>query len=263
MTIDFNDPEVKELLEARAKEIAESVVSENYVPVTEIEGLKNKNSELIGKLQKTKEKYNGLEENDVQELKRLKAAREHDKFVELVLAGKTQEAKALATEGAVNPFKEKLSEFEEQFTLAQTKIKEYESIVQEKESKLTNMQKRQYLRELTSSDDSFKRDYFDDFYQLNADKMAIDNETGKVYAVKDGKVVLDTNGEKVEYAAYYDKQKATNGLFWQGGSGSGKKDASGAYLGGDPLKWTSAQRSEFIQANGAGAFAKLLQDYKR
>lgn len=40
MTIDFNDPAVKEAIELKATEIAEATVQENYVPASDIEGLK-------------------------------------------------------------------------------------------------------------------------------------------------------------------------------------------------------------------------------
>jgi predicted ATPase len=81
-----------------------------------------------------------------------------------------------------------------------------------------------------------------------------------VYAMKDGKALLDTNGQKVEYSEFYNKQKTTNGLFWQGGVGSGKREAGASYYSGDPVKWTPAQRSEYIRENGPAAFAKLLQE---
>ena len=101
MSIDFNDPEVQAAIEAKANDIAQATVAENYVPASEIEGLKNKNSELLGKLKKAKDQFSGVDESDLAELQRVKQAREHDQFVDMVLNGKTEEAKAKLTEGVL------------------------------------------------------------------------------------------------------------------------------------------------------------------
>jgi len=259
MAIDFNDPEVQEAIKLQATKIAEETINENYVPITEIEGLKNKNSELLGKLAKQKERFNGVDEKDIAELQRVKSAREHDRFVDMVLNGKTEEAKAIATEGAIEPWKNKASELENQFKTAQERINQYETELSSYQDKVSTMQKRTYLRDLTGKDDSFKGDYFEDFFALNANKMEIDQETGKVLALDaSGKAVLDTNGERVSYSDYYDKMKVTNGLFWNGGSGSGSQGSAGAPAGGDPMKWTDAQKQEFIREKGPKAYGELL-----
>ncbi len=264
MTIDFNDPEVKSALEERAKAIAEETIGDNYVPVQDVEGLKNKNTELLGKMAKYKEQINGIDPKDLEEMKRVKAAREHDEIVDMVLSGKSEQAKAKLTEGILMPWKEKYSALEEQFTTREQRIKELEGEFENTRQKLTETQKRQYLRELTAEDDSFKKDYFDDFFQLNASRIEIDEETGNVYA-KDpqtGKAILDTDGGKVKYADFYQKQKVSNSLFWSGGEGSGAKGASGAAgLPKDPGKWTSEQKADFIRENGPEAFAKVLHEH--
>lgn len=259
MTIDFNDPAVKEAIELKATEIAEATVQENYVPASDIEGLKNKNTELLGKLAKNKEKFANVDESDLAELVRVKSAREHDKFVDMVLKGNTEEAKATLTEGLVTPWKQKVDDIQAQFEAAQTEIGNYKSQVTENQTKISNMQKRQYLRELTGGDDSFKADHFDDFYMLNSNKMEIDAETGNVYALKDGKAVLDTEGNRVTFSDAYEKQKVANGLFWNGGTGSGAKGTSGdgSHLGSDVTKWTSEQKNEFIRDKGPKAYGEL------
>lgn len=262
MTIDFNDPEVKAALEAEATRIAQETVAQNYVPASEIEGLKNKNTELLGKLVK----FKGVDEDDVAELARVKQAREHDEIVDMLLKGKTEEAKAKLTEGVVSPWKSKASELQQQFETAQNEIGNYKNQVSEYQEKVANMQKRQYLRELTGKDDSFKNDYFDDFYALNASKMDIDQETGNVYALDaSGNAILDTEGNRVKYSDHYDKQKVSNGLFWNGGEGSGAKGRSGdgSHLGADPMKWTQDQKVEYIRQNGAAAFGELLAKAKK
>ena len=260
MEIDFNDPAVIEAIAAKATTLAEATVAENYVPASDVEGLKNKNSELLGKLAKNKEKYGSVDENDIAELIRVKAARKHDKFVDMVLKGNTEEAKASLTEGIVAPWEQKVSEITAQFEAATSEIGTYKSQINESNERVSSMQKRQYLRELTSKDDSFKADHFDDFYALNANKMQIDSESGNVYALKDGKAVLDTEGNKVTYSDFYDKQKVSNGLFWDGGKGSGAKGSGGdgSHLGTDVGKWTDAQKQEFIKDKGPEAYGKLF-----
>ena len=144
--IDFNDPAVLEAIQLKATEVAQEIVSESYVPKTDIEGLKNKNTELLGKLAKSKEKFANIDEADVVEMQRVKAAREHDQFVDMVLKGNTEEAKAFATEGMIAPWQQKVNEIQTQFETAQAEIGGYKKQVSEYDEKLSGMQKRQYLR---------------------------------------------------------------------------------------------------------------------
>lgn len=264
MSLDLNDPEVKALLEAEATKLAEGIVSENYVPASEIEGLKNKNSELLGKLAKNKERFANLDDNDVVELQRIKAARENDELIDMIMKGKTSEAKTRLTEGVVAPWQQKTADLEAQFNAAQETISEYKARVEEQETKNLNMQKRTYLRELTSSDDSFKGDHFDDFYMLQSNKMDISQEDGNVYALDaSGKPVLDTEGNRVSYADFYGKMKVSSGLFWSGGNGSGAKGgpADGSGLPANPFTWTDPQKTEFIKANSPEAYGKVLSNW--
>lgn len=266
MPLDLNDPEVKAAIEAEATKIAEETVSENYVPVSDIEGLKNKNSELLSKIAKNKEKFSGLDESDLAELQRVKKAREHDQFVDMVLKGKTEEAKAMLTEGVINPWKQKTDDLTTQFNTAQEEINRYKGELEQATNKMTDMKKRQYLRELTSKDDSFKADHFDDFYMLNSSRIEIDHENGNVYALDNGNPVLDTEGKRVSYSDFYDKQKVSSGLFWTGGSGSGAKGigtGNGTGLPKDPFSWTPDQKKEFITQNGPEAFGKVLSEWNR
>ena len=266
MSIDFNDPEVQRAIQERATEVAQSIISDKYVPVEDINGLKAKNTELLGKIVKNKEKYGDLNENDLSELVRVKSAREHDQFIDMIMNGKTAEAKALATEGAIAPWKEKVSDFEGQFSAAQSSISEKDKEIKDLHSKVTGMQKRQFLRELTSKDDSFKNDHFEDFYMLNQGKIDIDQDSGVVYALdSNGKSVLDTDGNKVAYSAFYDKQKVSNGLFWNGGSGSGAKGSGAGEggLGNDPSKWTQEQKIDYIRENGPEKFGQMLSSAKK
>jgi len=263
MAIDFNDPEVKAAIESKATEIAASTVADNYVPASDIDGLKNKNSELLDKMAKLKDQYKGIDQGQLEEIRRVSAARENDEIIDMLMSGKTEEAKARLTDNAVTPWKNKVDEVATQFSVAQEELGNYKSKLEESQGKITEMQKRQYLRELTSSDDSFKGDYFDDFYQLNKGKMQIDEESGNVYAVKNGKPVLDTDGNKVSYADHYKNQKVTNGLFWNGGKGSGAKGIDGGEaMTGDPKSWSTDQKAEYIKAHGFKAMADLMQGSK-
>ena len=74
-----------------------------------------------------------------------------------------------------------------------------------------------------------------------------------------GKAVLDTEGNRVTFSDAYEKQKVANGLFWNGGTGSGAKGTSGdgSHLGSDVTKWTSEQKNEFIRDKGPKAYGEL------
>jgi hypothetical protein len=264
--IDLNDEAVKAAITAEATKIANQTIEDNYVPVSDIEGLKNKNTELLTSLAKNKEKFAGLEEGDVVELLRIKEAREKDKFIDLIMTGKTEEARTLAAEGAVAPWKEQATDLRSQFETAQGKISEFEHEIKTRDSRIADMQKRQYLRELVAGDDSFKDDYFDDYYTLNAKFIDINSENGDVNAIDSvGKPILNTNGERVSFAEHYDKQKAKNGLFWTPGAGSTAKGVSGdgSHLGSDPSKWARQDKLDYIGKHGPAAYGALLQEAKK
>ena len=263
MAIDFNDPEVQKAIQAQAEQQAAVIIDQRVEE--EVDRLKAKNYEVIGKNKDLAEKikqYDGIDPADLDNLRRLSQAKEHDEIVNLVVSGNIEEAKARMTEGAVDPWRQKTEELSNQFQLAQESLSEREKKIKEYEGKVESMQKKQFLRELTSSDDSFKHEHFDDFYELNKNKMTID-ENGNVLAVKDGKPVFDTEGRKVSFEDYYNKQKVGSGLFWQGGQGSSAKGMAGKEgFSGDPTAWTAEQKHAYITENGVAEYAKLIQSKK-
>ncbi len=263
MAIDFNDPDVIAAIEKAASEKAATLVEAEVE--SQIKGLKDKNYEVIGKnkeLQERVKQFDGVDPDELANLRRLTAAKEHDEIVELVVGGKLEEAKARMTKDAVDPWKQKTDDLVEQLTVSQSSIDEYKTKLSQSEATVTEMQKKQFLRELTSKDDSFKSEHFDDFYALNRDRMSID-ENGNVYAMKDGNQVLDTEGKRVSYEDAYNKQKVNSGLFWQGGQGSSAKGMAGKEgFGGDPTKWSAEQRHEYITNNSIADYAKLVAGKK-
>lgn len=264
--IDFNDESVKaaiaEQAAIQAKVLAEKQIADGgYIPASEIEGLKNKNQELLDWKVNNKDKIvSETEAGELTEMRRIRAAKDNDEFVKLVMDGKTEEAKALASSGVSAAWKEKNDEVSTQFKLAQEKILEQTKLIEVGENKITDMSKRTFLRELTSSDDSFKKDHFEDFFALNSSKMQMDQDTGAVYAIdSSGKTLMDTEGNKVTFADHYSKQKI-NGLFWQAGKGSNARgiEGDGSAAGADPRQWTHEEQSKFIAEHGRQAYSTQL-----
>lgn len=196
---------------------------------------------------------NYLKELETNEEMRLISEGKHDEVIQRRMAGREK------------AWNETQAEYEDRLKAAQGKADEYSTMLEEANAKNVGMQKRQYLKDLTSGDDSFKGDYFGDFYDLYSKRVDIDESTGAMFALgEDNKRMVDTSGDFVKFDEFYAKQKVNHGLFWNGGNGSGVKGGPGQdILGGDPFKWNKEQKREFVAQNGRQAYSDLLAKNNR
>lgn len=116
--IDFNDPKVKEVLEARLEQ--------------EVSGLKNKQSELLEKLKKAKEDLGKFEGVDVEELRKLKQTLESNEEMKLLAEGKAEEVVTRRVEAMRRDWEDKISARDE-------KLSELESLLKEKDERLAGL----------------------------------------------------------------------------------------------------------------------------
>ncbi len=167
--IDLESPEIKAAIDAQAaiqaKALAQSSIDEklaDYVPKADVEGLVSKKDELLGKLQE----YKGVSLEDIQGFKKLQQKAESDETMRLIAEGKTEEAVARLTAKQREAWDGQYKTLEEQLKASQTNSQELESKLEEMHGRNTSLQKRQYFKDLVSGDDSFKSEYFGDFYDL-------------------------------------------------------------------------------------------------
>ena len=261
VAIDFDSPEVKQAIADHAAKLAEQQLQTklaDYVPSSEIEGLKNKNSELLGKLQE----FKGFDKEQFTQFQEFQKRVEKDEMLKLAAEGNFEELSHKLMSSQQKAWNETQSEYEERLEAAQKQAQEFQSEAERLDSEYKNLQKRQYLKDLATGDDSFKSDYFSDFFELQSRRAEIDPEFGQVFALEDdGKRQIDADGNFVKFEDYYSKLKMKHGLFWNAGSGSGIKGGNGSdAIGSDPGKWTKQQKLEFIQQNGRDAYTKLLSN---
>ena len=262
-------------------EEAKEAVAENNVDVSAIEAqvrakiqqeFEAEKEKILGNrdqiLQEKKEleaRYKGFDQEEFDQFRQFQERKQKDEMLALAADGKFEELSHKLMSAREKAWNETQQEYEDRLKSAQTKAEEFESMVKSLEQKNLDMKKRQYFKDLTGSDESFKSDYFSDFFALQAGRADIDEDAGAVYALdENGKRMIDTDGNFVKFEDHYNKLKIRHGLFWNVGSGSGHKGGPGGdALGTDPSKWSNSQKIEFISENGREAYAKLLASSNR
>lgn len=258
--IDLTSPEAQEAIKAQAAKLAEQNLQAklaDYTPNSEVEGLVKKKDELLGKLQN----YKGLTDEELANFRQFEKQKSENEIVNLFAEGKTEEAINKIMSGQRQAWDDSRAEYEERIEAAQKQAAEYNSQLEELQEKNIGMQKRQYLKELTAGDDSFKSEHFGHFYDLYSQKADIDETTGKVYAKDaEGKRLVDASGDFVEFKEFYSKQKISDGLFWNGGSGSGYKGGDGNGGAGDISKMSAVERAALRKELGDQKYIELLRN---
>ena len=240
-------------IEAKVRQQLESQFNEEKAKI-----LQNRDQVLAEK-KELESKFKGFNLDEEQ----LSAFQKYQKVIQ------TNELMRMAQEGNIVAIGEKLlasqrkawgetqAEYEERIEKSQKYAEQKEQEANELAGKLTGLQKQTYLKSLTSDDESFKRENFNDFLELYSNRVAFD-ENGSAYAVEGGSPVIDANGDRVSFDEYYQKAKVKSGLFWKGGQGSGMK--GGPADGSVKLKdMTFAERNELRKQLGDAKYAELLR----
>lgn len=117
-TVDVNSPAIQEML----KKLVDEQVS----------GLKAKNSELLGKVKEAQEKTKQYDGVDFEKIKNLQAQMESNEEMRLLADGKVEEVVSRRVE-----LRDK--EWENRYGALDGKVKEYETILRQKEERLTEL----------------------------------------------------------------------------------------------------------------------------
>lgn len=249
----IDESRIQELALAKAEQIAAERYK-GWESPEDVAGLKRKRDELLAK----EAKYKGISEEDIDRFKADQEKRSKDEIYALLSDGKHDEAIRKLTEPRYEAWNEQLSETKVQFDAAQKRIEELEQMEASYKQKLTEVTKRQYLKDLVSEDDSFRMDYFSDFLELQGSKMEVDPETGIVYALENGKRKVDVKGDFVKFDQHYAKLKVEHGLFWKGGTGTNTRGSQGGDLGKPFNKMTNAEKSELRKQIGDDEYRQLV-----
>lgn len=265
MSEENNQPSVDETA-IRAK--VEAELAAKYQAQYEEE--KNKilanKDEILKEKKAIEEKFKGFDEEKFQGYQNYLKQLEENEEMKLISEGKYDDVINKRIQAREKAWNETQAEYEERLSAVQKLAEEKEQRALELETKTKEMMKRQYFKDLVSEDDSFKKDYFSDFFVLQSKYAEIDEASGKVYAVDDdGKRVVDTDGNHLMFNDYYAKLKVKHGLFWNGGAGSGMKGqgGNGDVFGNDPSKWTQEQKLEYVEQHGRKAYAEVLAKANR
>ena len=187
-------------------EISASLTAEHEAEIKKIVGNRD---EILGEKRALQEQYKDIDPAKLQEFRDLQKKAETDDLLRLASEGKMDELSNRLTQSQRDAWDEKSQEYETRLTEKTGLLEGLEEEVASLKQTNTNMSKTQYLKELTSTDDAFKADYFSHFTKLYMDRLDIDTETGSVYALDErGKRIVDTSGDLETFKSFYNKQKS-------------------------------------------------------
>lgn len=117
-TVDLNNPEIQKAIQAKID--------------AEVQGLKNKNSELLGKFKEAQEKMKQFEGVDFEKVRNLQKQMEENEEMRLLAEGKVEDVVSRRI-----TLKEK--DWQNQYSTLESKVGEYESVLKQKEEKLKEL----------------------------------------------------------------------------------------------------------------------------
>lgn len=224
--------------------------------------LQNKDS-ILAEKKELESKFKGVDEDAFSAFLEFNKQKKDNELLQMIQDGKIDAVRQRFTEDLTKDFNQERSTYEQQAHVLKEQVAEFESKLQAQMEDNLQMQKRSWMKELVGRDQSFVGDeYFDKFYRLYSPQMDIDKDSGKIYALGDtGSRMVDTRtGDLMDFETFYNKEKATSGLFWKGGSGTGVKSGNGGGdFVGDPSKWSHSDKIAFINENGNAAYADALK----
>jgi len=214
--------------------------------------------QILEEKRQLEQRFKGFDEDKYAKFQEFQQRVEQDEMLKMASEGRLDELSSKLMSGQINAWKEKETEWDERLNSAQKYAEEKEQESRSLHDKLLATLKKQYLKDITISDDSFKKENFAEFAELYASRVEIDEETGAAFALDNGKRMFDTEGNPVLFSDFYAKQKVKSGLFWNGGSGSGYKGGQGGDVAGNVAGWSRQQKLDYIEEHGQKAYSELL-----
>jgi hypothetical protein len=213
------------------------------------QGLKNKNTELLGKQKVLSEKLKQFEGIDPEAVRTILQRFSDDEEAKLISAGKIDEVLSKRTERFRNEFDKKLKAEQERADSAQKKAEKYSGIVLS--NKMTSAALKAGALPEALEDIS-----------LRAKGMFILSDDGEAVAIgQDGEPLLGKDGKTPLTPQEWVESLKDNAphLFPRAeGTGSGGHKSGGANL--VRSKMTSTEKHNYIQKHGQQAYLKLPKD---
>ena len=178
--IDLNNPEIQKILQSKVDE--------------QVQGLKKKNEELLGKMKKAQEMVQQFEGLDVEHLKNLQKQMQENEEMRLLAEGKTEEV----VQRRVELLKK---DYEAQLNARDGKLTEYETLLKQKEENLRKLTVDGTIQaayaaldfEPAALQDTI-RNARDVFIMDEDGKVVPRDEHGNIIFSKDGKTPIDAKG---------------------------------------------------------------------
>lgn len=229
-SIDMNSPEIQQLIQARIE--------------AEVSGLKNKNSELLEKLAKDKEKLKQFDGLDVEKIKSLQQQLDSNEEMRLLAEGKTEEVVSRRVEAMKRDFDANLA-------ARDNKIAEYDATLRAKEERLAELVIDGQVREAYIGLD-FVPEALDDIL-MSARRTFVMNEDGKaIPRDSNGNLIFGKDGKTPISAREWLEGLAERKTYLRKPSkGGGSQMNRGS--GGDISKMTATQKiAEGLRKQGIG-----------
>lgn len=218
--IDVNNPEIQKLIQERIEK--------------EVSGLKSKNSELLGKLKETSEKFKAFEGVDIEKVRNLQKQMEENEEMRLLAEGKVEDVVSRRI-----ALKEK--DWQNQYSALESRVGEYESIIKQKDERLKELvidgQIREAYMQLGYEPSLLKlitKEARDVFIMTEDGKAVPRDQNGNIIYSKDAKTPVSAlSWLEMQAEAMPSLRGVNKGAGTQQNRGTGKVDTS---------KMSSAQR---------------------
>lgn len=212
-TVDLNNPEIQKAIQAKID--------------AEVQGLKNKNSELIGKVKEAQEKMKQFDGVDIENVKNLQKQMQENEEMRLLAEGKTEEV----INRRIENFKK---DYESQLQARDGKLSEYEQMLKKKEERLASLVIDGQIREAYVQL-GYEPAALDDVLRLGRDVFIMDENGKAVPRDSEGNIIFGKDAKSPVSAGEWLQNLAekktylrgvNKGAGTQANRGSGRVDTS-------------------------------------
>lgn len=218
--IDLNNPEIQKAIQAKID--------------AEVQGLKNKNSELLGKFKEAQEKMKQFDGVDIENVKNLQKQMQENEEMRLLAEGKTEEV----INRRIENFKK---DYESQLQARDGKLSEYEQMLKQKEERLASLVIDGQIREAYVQL-GYEPAALDDVLRLGRDVFVMDENGKAVPRDSDGNIIFGKDAKSPVSAGEWLQNLAEKKTYLRGankGAGTQANRGSGRV---DTSKMSSTQK---------------------
>lgn len=221
-TIDLNSPDIQAAIAAAVE--------------AQVQGLKAKNDELLGKLTKTKGEFDGLKSQfadvDLEQYRSFKAKLQEDETTKLIAEGKIDEVLNQRVQALKQDYEGKLSQTAQQAELYKSKV--LNGYIATAAAQAGVDKSAIDLVSLLAQQEGVRLDE-------RGNPVIVDSE-GNVRYSKDGNTPLSLND-------WLNGLQESKPLLWGQPQGAGSRGGQGGQMDENPNDWSEARKIELFQTN--------------